>query len=62
MSEENKPTLNFYCKFCEKENVHEFLGEDRKKAFTLTFHCPECGSYHVFEFFGSQFEQPTELD
>ncbi|MCG3222760.1 MAG: hypothetical protein H7641_15380, partial [Candidatus Heimdallarchaeota archaeon] len=50
------------CKFCEKEVVHEFLGEDRKKAFTLTFLCPECGSYHVFEFFGSQFEQPTELD
>jgi uncharacterized Zn finger protein len=62
MSAEDKPKLNFYCKFCEKDVVHDFIGEDRKKAFTLTFHCPECGSYHVFEFFGSQFEQPTELD
>jgi ribosomal protein L44E len=62
MSEEKMKTLTFYCKFCETEREHDFLGEDRKKVFTLTFHCPECGSYHVFEFFGSQFEQPTELD
>ena len=62
MSEEKKPKLSFYCKFCEKESEHEFVGQDRKKVFTLTFHCPECGSYHVFEFFGSQYEQDTELD
>lgn len=61
MSEE-KPKIEIYCKFCEKEKVHEFLGENRKGSFSLTFCCTECGSYHTFEFFGSQFEQPTELD
>ena len=62
MSEDSKPTMNFYCKFCDESTEQEFAGEDRKETFTITFHCPKCGSYHVFEFFGSQFEQPTELD
>ena len=59
---EDKPKLKIYCKFCEKENMQIFIGENRKKEFILTFYCPECGSYQFFEFFGSQFEQPTELD
>ncbi|MHA1224817.1 MAG: hypothetical protein ACTSSG_04160 [Candidatus Heimdallarchaeaceae archaeon] len=61
MSEE-KPKIEIYCKFCQKETLQEFVGENRKESFTITFYCPACGSYHVFEFFGSQFEQPTELE
>ncbi|MHA1685062.1 MAG: hypothetical protein ACTSYD_01510 [Candidatus Heimdallarchaeaceae archaeon] len=61
MSEE-KVTIELYCKFCEKKTKQEFMGENRKQAFTITFYCPECGSYHTFEFFGSQFEQPAELE
>ncbi len=58
----NKPKIRFYCKFCQKETLQEFVGANTDPSFTIVFYCSECGSYHTFEFFGSQFEQPTELN
>ena len=59
---EEKPKLNLYCKFCAKETLQDFIGEDRTKGFIITFYCPVCGSYQIFDFFGSQYEQPTDLE